>query len=486
MLMQCFQQPQKDISALLQQQQPNTNLNTTSTSPQSISDHSLGARPKPTDHYNNAKYEDIAFRPIKPPYDGSTDHLVSFLNCLDIRRQDETWSSVTYIQHDGKSHDLIRDFATIPSEVMTTLAKTRWTSPTLDINKYTFGHPTYNSRCLAKLLLCSVTDDFSTLIISRIDQTLRNDGPLLLWTICQNIYRNNIAFVESIKAKIRSASMSHFGDDAQKYLSFCRDNLRLITTSDANAQSHNDLITYNFTTLSTSSIVPFKEEIQKWHVAFLEAKDKDLTPANLVKRADDKIQVLQHAGLWKEVEPPAVMALKLELEQQKQGQQQLVQQIVAHLSNFTNQNTRKPGGPSGYQHPTWMTTPPHSITEISKVVNGKTYVWCTRCRQGKGLWVCTHSTETHQDGYRRERTTSNEHQQHSLSQNMHQQHKPQPSYPYPPQYPTPPQPRAQLSLNDYIDNCFNESSAGIFDEDYNANQPEPPGTNDDNPLHEDL
>ncbi len=109
-----------------------------------------------------------------------------------------------------------------------TLPQNHWTSPTLDTDKYTFGHPTYNSWCLAKLLLSSIPDDFSTLIIGRIDQTLWNDGPLLLWTICQNIYRNNIALIENIKAKLRSASLSQFGDDAQKYLTFCRDNLCLI------------------------------------------------------------------------------------------------------------------------------------------------------------------------------------------------------------------------------------------------------------------
>jgi hypothetical protein len=57
----------------------------------------------------------------------------------------------------------------------------------------------------------------------------------------------------------------------------------------------------------------------------------NLTPSKLLKMADDKIQVLKHAGLWTESDPPAVMALKAELAQQKQTTQHLVDNIVAHI-----------------------------------------------------------------------------------------------------------------------------------------------------------
>jgi hypothetical protein len=40
------------------------------------------------DYYHNAKFEDIATRPLKPVYDGSPAQLVPFLNRLDIRRHD--------------------------------------------------------------------------------------------------------------------------------------------------------------------------------------------------------------------------------------------------------------------------------------------------------------------------------------------------------------------------------------------------------------
>jgi hypothetical protein len=80
-------------------------------------------------------------------------------------------------------------------------AKLRWLSPTVSNDKHTVDHPTYNARVLGRLLLRSITDDFSIMIINRIPHDFRNDGPLILWTICNNIHRNNVAFIETIKTK---------------------------------------------------------------------------------------------------------------------------------------------------------------------------------------------------------------------------------------------------------------------------------------------
>jgi hypothetical protein len=88
--------------------------------------------------------------------------------------------------------------------------------------------------------MASITDDFSLTIINRIPQDLHNQGPLILWTICNHIHRNNIAFIEMIKNKIWEVTLSHFGDDIDKYKMFINDNLHLITSVFA---EHYDLIT---------------------------------------------------------------------------------------------------------------------------------------------------------------------------------------------------------------------------------------------------
>jgi hypothetical protein len=66
----------------------------------------------------------------------------------------------------------------------------------------------------------SFTSDFAALIHSRIDTAYCMDGPLILFTMCQNIHLNHLAFVETIKSKIRSSSMADFNQDVSKYLRF--------------------------------------------------------------------------------------------------------------------------------------------------------------------------------------------------------------------------------------------------------------------------
>jgi hypothetical protein len=211
--------------------------------------------PKPPEYYNNAKYEDIISKPIKPPYDGSSEQLIPFLNRLDIRRQDKGWYPITFLTIHGIKYDLIRHFAKIDESIMLQEAELRWSSPHVSVDKHTIDHSTFNARVLARLLLGSVTDEFCIIIISRISQEYRNDGPLILWIICNNIHRNNIAFVESIKRRVRESTLSQFGDDVPKYILYIKDNLRLITTSDTDATLHNDLLVYLFTTTLQSTFV---------------------------------------------------------------------------------------------------------------------------------------------------------------------------------------------------------------------------------------
>jgi hypothetical protein len=223
------------LSALLQmlrQQQTAINaLTAASTTPRQTQNHGQlhAGTHKPPEYYNNAKYEDIISKPIKPPSDGSSEQLIPFLNRLDIRRQDEGWYPITFLTIHGIKYDLIRHFAKIEESIMLQEAKLRWSSPHVSVDKHNIDHPTFNARVLARLLLGSVTDEFCITIISRISQEYRNDGPLILWIICNNMHCNNIAFVESIKRRVRESTLSQFGDDVPKYILFIKDNLRLIT-----------------------------------------------------------------------------------------------------------------------------------------------------------------------------------------------------------------------------------------------------------------
>jgi hypothetical protein len=150
-------------------------------------------------YVNNAKYEAICCRPITPTYDGTEADLVPFLLRLDIRRQDEGWAPATYVKTvNDKQYDLTLEFSQVTELDVLAIAKQRWTAPTVSDDKHTIGHDTCNARLLAKCLLASISSDLSMMILNRTPTQYCNDGTYILWAISNNIYRNNIAFVETI------------------------------------------------------------------------------------------------------------------------------------------------------------------------------------------------------------------------------------------------------------------------------------------------
>ncbi len=175
--------------------------------------------------------------------------------------------------------------------------------------------------------------------------------------------------------------------------------------------------------------------------------------------ADDKMLFLKHADQWKESDTSVVMTLKLQLEKQENKTSDLFQQLTAHLTKLTqschNNNTLP--GPTRTSYLEWMITPPQHITEVSKFMNDKHYIWCTRCHSGKGLWVCTHNTQTHIDNYKCD-CNHNQHRNPNLNHQLPQGHPRH--FPTPPPSPVhlfnlvPPQRQAQLSLADYLDGFF--------------------------------
>jgi hypothetical protein len=178
----------------------------------------------------------------------------------------------------GKKYDFIHHFSQIPESDVLCEAKFRWEASTVTKDKHTMSHPTFNARILGKLLLNSLMDDFSITIVNRIPTALRNDGPLFLWTICNHIHHNNVAFVKSIKHKIRTATLANFSNDPCAYILHIKDNLCLITMNDGKSSDHNDLIIHIFNQLTLAPISSFANRAQKFYVEYLEAKLTSLTP----------------------------------------------------------------------------------------------------------------------------------------------------------------------------------------------------------------
>ncbi len=290
------------------------------------------ANPKEPDIYDNAKFEQIACAGLQPKYDGTADKLIPILNLIHIRRQNEVWYCATFLQQEGQSIDLVRQFSKVTSATVLQRAQDLWGAAGAATQHHTRGSATYNARLLGVFLMNSLTNDFAALLHSRIDPAYSSDGPLLLHTMCTHIHRNHIAFVESVKGKIRLATLAEYKDDVPEFLRFLQDNLRLITSAGHDDEAHNNLIPHILLQLRNTKIPIFQQTILKWHRQYMENKLK-LTSNKLVTMADEECQILKHSHQWVETIDPSIVAMQA-LVQTTSGQSNDILKSLAAKSQY--------------------------------------------------------------------------------------------------------------------------------------------------------
>jgi hypothetical protein len=115
--------------------------------------------------------------------------------------------------------------------------------------------------------------------------------------MCTHIHHNHLSFVESIKNKIRLASLPEYKNDVPLFLRFLQNNLHLITLTGAADNAHNDLIPHILLQLRTTTIPLFQQSVLKWQRQHME-NTLQLTPSLLVTMADGECQVLKHSAQW--------------------------------------------------------------------------------------------------------------------------------------------------------------------------------------------
>ena len=375
--------------------------------------------PVPTrqpDMWENAKVEQIICSGLKPAYDGSSERLLPTLSLIHIRRKNEVWHPATFIKDNGATIDLVQNFSQVTEAIVFAQARRLWSVPDASLQSHTRGTEIYNSRLFGVFLMNSLTPEFAALLHSRIDSQFCLDGPLLLFTMCQNVHRNHLAFVENIKDKIRHATLAEYNNDVPSFVRFLLDNLKLITSTGATTNQHNDLVPHLLNQFRSTTIPVFQQTVLKWQRDYFEGK-LELTPTTIVQKADNECQILKHAGQWVETIDPSIMAMHAALKSSTGKTGAIFQSLAANFSSIAQKQrdiNRSLGGSSrpssSSDTPEWLLRPPTMKGQI-KHFNGRDWHFCTKCGKN-GRWVCTHTDDTHDDT---RRYASNDHNRRSPS-----------------------------------------------------------------------
>jgi hypothetical protein len=260
-------------------------------------------------YYNDAQYEKISCKAIKPIYDGSEEQLIPFLTKLHVQHQHEGWAPATYANINGKCYDLTTLFAFVTDTDIEAYPIQHWESLTTDQDKHSIGYPSYNARLLAMVLMNSISDDLFSTIIHRVLTTFCNDGTYLLWAICHIVHYNNIIYHKHLREKMTTATLSDHDHDVRKYIIYIKNDLKMITPMWNQSTANNGFISHTLHQLKQSTVPLFQDYIWNLHITYQKGQHSKMTPASLLKDVKDKIRVLKHSVEWTTSEPPKPSAM---------------------------------------------------------------------------------------------------------------------------------------------------------------------------------
>ena len=358
------------------------------------------------DPYSNTKIESMASVGTTLKFNGDQSTFAPWFSDVKSLLNISVWKDSTLLNYNNKTYDLLYDFMEIPENTIKIVATKRWTDPNLLANHNKKKTAEFHIKLLHLFLINSVTTTFRTTIKNRAGSLLSNDGQYFLWLICHHVHHNKNSFVKSIKDLIRTHTIAKdHNNDVEAYINWCIHQLQALQLEE-NDTTHNDLLDPIFAQLKATTIERLTTSVDDWYEDHY-SNTSEVTPLQLLHKADRKIQTLRSANMLNLTKPndePSIMALQAAIHDQSQKFSDAFNQLTANLAqrppiSYHNRSTGptkpnpRPNPPT--THP-WKTIPPTNLDEV-RLFEGREWRWCPKCNHHRGLWVTSHKPWLHQD-----------------------------------------------------------------------------------------
>lgn len=216
------------------------------------------------------------------------------------------------------------------------------------------------------------------------------DGPLLMHCILMETKPPSHSAVQAVKNKIRDLNIKSFKYNLPKALNQMNKLLKELNELQG-SMSETDKLDSVYRLAQQLDPDEHRELCQ--YVSILHREDdKARNEQRACRSSGDLMQELKDE--WARLNPPN--ASKQGKKKAEDVDKKTLVNLISTLlsSSSTESDDAKP--PKKKQYPEWKIVAPKN-DEKSKEHDGRTYFWCTKCRNGKGLWAM-HKTEEHTGG----------------------------------------------------------------------------------------
>jgi hypothetical protein len=353
----------------------------------------------------------------KKQYDLSRDTFEAFRRNLyhKVTRM-HALQTFTIADADGTNRNLLKEYVQLQEPEVVAARNHRWpaTGPTFATQEAAdrFNDHQIKASVLGEYLINSLTDsarhqimtDKSLFVVTDyLDGSKYFDGVALFHVMARVVDPNNDHLIEIVRKKLRNLHIKEFGFSAIKMLAEFKYLKERIVNELGGTYSTDDQFLDLWSCLKTMHEQEFKRYVKQ-----LQDERRDATSATkksidaIIKLINGKQIAMQTDNEWNVMSHQDAMIAALMSKVQQDSNSKKDKNKNKNKSKEKNQNNDKSKDKDKdkkeYKYPTWKTEAPKNGAATSKEVDGRTWHWCTKCRNGEGLWAL-HKTEDHNDNY---------------------------------------------------------------------------------------
>ena len=219
------------------------------------------------------------------------------------------------------------------------------------------------------------------------------DGPSYYHCIARLVDLDNGHLVAKTKSALRNLNIKDFGYDAKKMLAEFK-NLKIRVSDLGGDYSTEDQFLDLWTCTRTMKEKEFNRYVRQLQdEEARKAKANRATVDEIIREIADKQTQMETDQEWNVMSPEDTMLMALtglldtkksasgnkkKKKSQNEDKDESSKQLDATAAKQKNKEDR---------FPAWKKTPPTDGESTTKIVDNRTYHWCTKCRGGKGLWA---------------------------------------------------------------------------------------------------
>ena len=319
----------------------------------------------------------------------------------------------TYVDNSGSqavNYSIIKQYSSVLNTDIDMERDDRWpdTDPTFSNQEEAddFTDEQIKASTVGSWIHGSLTENAKTLLqgdedffkVTDADGNPFYDGPAYFWKIAEYVDPNNGHLIENVRKELRSLNVKNFGYSVIKMLAEFK-NLKQRVAELGGTYDEDDQFLDFWECLKTMKEKQFSQYVKQEKDQFrkksrstrdpIEVYMKDFVDKEVAMKTDNEWNVMSQ-------EDAMVMALISALEGNGKSNKNKKDKTKKDPKNDKKKDENPSEEKKEFKYPPWKLKAPKAGEPTTKVVDGKTYHFCRKCRKGEGLWAL-HKESDHKD-----------------------------------------------------------------------------------------